>query len=97
MDYLIVATVCFAGGGFAMYVALDVKRRRLEQLRLQQESRSKDVQDRLREIQFQGQKVSQDTATLLNARQEFDKRVVSHTKSCKMKTDCSKPIYEILR
>jgi len=78
MDYLIIAIVCFAGGGFAMFVGLDVKRRTIEQMRSQQESQSKINQEQLKEIHRESQRVSQDTANLVNARQEFEKRVVTY-------------------
>ena len=96
MDYLIVATVCFAGGGFAMYVALDVKRRRLEQLRCNKKAGPKTFKTALGKSSFKGRKL----ARIRPPCSTHDRSLTNgsfHTKSCKMKTDCSKPIYEILR
>ena len=78
MDYLIIAIVCFAGGGFAMFVGLDVRRRQIEKIRLQQESQSKINQDKLKEIDRESQRVSHETVNLDSARQEFDKRIVTY-------------------
>ncbi len=78
MDYLIIAIVCFAGGGFAVFMALNVKRRRLEEMRSQQDAQAKTNQERLGEIQVASQRVSHDTVNLNKSRQEFEQRVVSY-------------------
>jgi len=78
MDYLIIAVVCFAGGAFATLIALNVMRRRIDELRKQQERETRDNLERIKEIQNQSQRVSQDAAILADARKEIDSRVIAY-------------------
>src|SRR3989304_8898785 len=78
MDYLIIAVVCFAGGAFSTLIALNVMRRRIDELRKQQERETRDNLERIKEIQNQSQRVSQDAAILADARKEIDSRVIAY-------------------
>lgn len=91
MDYIIIALVCFVCGGFAMFVALNVKLRQITTLRSQLKEESNANQERLKEIHSEAHKLSHDTNNLVTARQEFEKQKVSyaelHNENALLKTD----------
>lgn len=78
MDYIIVAIVCFAGGSFATFIALHIKRRQVQSQYAEQKALKSSNEDQLRTIGAQFDQLRTDANSLEVARKVFEQSVVSY-------------------
>lgn len=74
MDYLIVALVGLLGGGFCVFIALDKKRKKVEELR----HKCEEILNRLEELHRKEQSILEEGSKLTLAQQDFHKRVITY-------------------
>src|SRR5262245_41103980 len=78
MGYLFLTLLGFIGGGAAMFVALDTKRRRIDERLRRQEMLAQHNQEAQADLQFREKKLEDYRAYLANEKQQFDSRIVSY-------------------
>ncbi|MGB7950591.1 MAG: hypothetical protein WCH75_23150 [Candidatus Binatia bacterium] len=78
MAYLLFAFLGMAGGGLAMFIATEAKRKRLHDGERQQEAQAEQNQIQLIDLRRREEQLAEQDAGLKSARHELDRRVVSY-------------------
>lgn len=78
MDYVVIALSAFAGGAFCVFITLDVKRKKLNAQKLEQDARDAKIHKSVEAISARQRELEAISEKLKNSSAEFEARAISY-------------------